>query len=103
MAQTSIKTLQHEGQPCIEVKGQWEQSSLDSLIKTFQKSLAKVDGVLFLKLTELDYLDSAALGVIMFHMNELAKRNAKLVLLDPSPEMRQILRTISLDRILEIR
>jgi anti-anti-sigma factor len=103
MAQTTIKSSQHEGQPCIEIRGQWEQNTLDSLIRTFQKSMAKVESVLFLRLTDLDYLDSAALGVIMFHMNELAKRSARLILIDPSPEMRQILRTTSLDKVLEIR
>lgn len=103
MAQSSIKVLQHEDEPCIEIKGQWDQGTLDSLIKAFQKTVPKVNARLFLKLAELDYLDSAALGVIMFNMNELSKNNAKLVLLEPSAEMRQILRTTSLDRILEIR
>lgn len=103
MSQSSIKIHQHEDEPCIEIKGQWDQGTLDSLIKAFQKTVPKVQTRLFLKLAELDYLDSAALGVIMFNMNELTKSNAKLVLLDPSAEMRQILRTTSLDRILEIR
>lgn len=103
MSQSSIKILQHEDEPCIEIKGQWDQGTLDNLIKAFQKTVPKVHSKLFLKLAELDYLDSAALGVIMFNMNELTKSNAKLVLLDPSAEMRQILRTTSLDRILEIR
>jgi anti-anti-sigma factor len=103
MTQTSIKTTSHEGEPCIEIKGEWSQATLDSLIKAFQKSVAKAGSILFLKLTDLDYLDSAGLGVIMFHMNELAKKNAKLVLIDPSAEMRQILRTTSLDKVLEIR
>jgi hypothetical protein len=39
----------------------------------------------------------------MFNMRELAKQNSKLVLLDPSEEMRDILHTASLDRVLEIR
>lgn len=103
MSNASIKTILHEGQPCIEIKGQWSPNILDSLIKAFQKAVPKSDTTLFLKLTELDYLDSAALGVIMFHMNELARKSAKIVLLEPSPEMRQILHTISLDKILEIR
>jgi anti-anti-sigma factor len=76
---------------------------LDSLIKAFQKNIGKVNGRLFLRMSQLDYMDSAALGVIMFNMRELAKRNAKLVLLQPSVEMMDILRTASLDRILEIR
>lgn len=103
MAQSSIKILQHDGEPCIEIKGQWDQGTLDTLIRSFKKALPKVKSGLFLKLSELDYLDSAALGVIMFNMNELTKQNARLVLLEPSQEMRQILRTTSLDRILEIR
>jgi anti-anti-sigma factor len=103
MAQSNIKVGSYEGEPCIEIKGEWDQPSLDSLIKAFQKCIGKVEARLFLRLTELDYLDSAGLGVIMFNMNELAKRNAKLILLDPSAEMRQILRTTSLDKVLEIR
>jgi anti-sigma B factor antagonist len=103
MAQSSIKVSTYEGEPCIEIRGEWDQPSLDSLIKAFQKTVSKVEARLFLRLTELDYLDSAGLGVIMFNMNELAKRNAKLILLEPSEEMRQILRTTSLDKVLEIR
>jgi anti-sigma B factor antagonist len=103
MAQSGIKSTTHEGEPCIEIKGEWDQASLDALIKAFQKYVPKVQSRMFLKLAELDYLDSAGLGVIMFNMNELAKRNAKLILLSPSEEMRQILRTTSLDKVLEIR
>lgn len=103
MSQSNIKVMHYEGEPCIEIKGEWDQDGLDALIKAFQKNLPKVDAKMFLRLAELDYLDSAGLGVIMFNMNELAKKNAKLVLLDPSDEMRQILRTTSLDKVLEIR
>jgi anti-sigma B factor antagonist len=103
MAQSSIKMSTYESEPCIEIRGEWDQPSLDALIKAFQKTVPKVQARLFLKLAELDYLDSAGLGVIMFNMNELAKRNAKLILLEPSEEMRQILRTTSLDKVLEIR
>jgi len=103
MAQSNIKVMTFEGQPCIEIRGEWDQAGLDALIKAFQKTLPKVEGHLFLKLSDLDYLDSAGLGVIMFNMNELAKRGAKLVLIQPSEEMRHILRTTSLDKVLEIR
>jgi anti-sigma B factor antagonist len=103
MSQSNIKITHHEGEPCIEIKGEWDQAGLDALIKAFQKSVPKVESRMFLRMAELDYLDSAGLGVIMFNMNELAKRSAKLVLLSPSDEMRQILRTTSLDKVLEIR
>lgn len=103
MAQSNVKVSTFEGQPCIEIRGEWDQASLDALIKAFQKTLPKAEGRLFLKMSDLDYLDSAGLGVIMFNMNELAKRNARLVLVQPSEEMRQILRTTSLDKVLEIR
>ncbi len=98
-----IKTLTHEGEPCIELRGHWERNALDALIKAFQKTLGKCRERLFLRMSDLDYMDSAALGVIMFNMRELAKHNCKLVLLEPSEEMRDILHTASLDRVLEIR
>ncbi len=103
MSQSNIKVSNFEGEPCIEVKGEWDQAGLESLIKAFQKCVPKSSTRLFLRLAELDYLDSAGLGVIMFNMNELAKHKAKLTLLSPSEEILQILRTTSLDKILEIR
>jgi anti-sigma B factor antagonist len=103
MAQANIKVTHFEGQPCIEIRGEWDQAGLDALIRAFQKVVPKAEGKLFLKLSELDYLDSAGLGVIMFNMNELTKRHARLILLDPSEEMRRIMRTTSLDKVLEIR
>jgi anti-sigma B factor antagonist len=103
MSQSSIKVSNYEGEPCIEVKGEWDQAGLESLIKAFQKCVSKTNSRLYLRLAELDYLDSAGLGVIMFNMNELAKHQAKLVLIEPSEEILQILRTTSLDKILEIR
>ena len=103
MSLTNIKVSTYESEPCIEIKGEWDQDGMESLIKAFQKNVPKSQGKLFLKLSDLDYLDSAGLGVIMFNMNELSKRNSKLVLLSPSDEMRLILRTSSLDKVLEIR
>lgn len=103
MSQIQIKTQTLDGEPMIDVRGQWESGALDVLIKAFQKSVGKARGTLFLRMAELDYLDSAALGVIMFHMNELSKRKARLVILEPSEEMRDILHTASLDKVLEIR
>lgn len=103
MSQVHIKIHQLEGEPLIEVRGQWDSGALDGLIKAFQKNVAKAQATLYLRMTELDYLDSAALGVIMFHMNELSKRKARLVIIEPSQEMRDILHTASLDKVLEIR
>lgn len=103
MSQVQIKTHHLEGEPLIDVRGQWDSGALDSLIKAFQKNVSKARTTLYLRMSELDYLDSAALGVIMFHMNELSKRKARLVILEPSQEMRDILHTASLDKVLEIR
>ena len=33
MAQSSIKMSTYEGEPCIEIRGEWDQPSLDALIK----------------------------------------------------------------------
>ncbi len=103
MSQLQIKTQQMSGEPMIDMRGKWDSGSLDGFIKAFQKTVQRVNTILFLRMTELDYLDSAALGVIMFHMNELSKRKARLVIVEPSAEMRDILHTASLDKVLEIR
>jgi len=98
-----IESQVFEGEPVIEVSGHWDQGAVESLIRTFRECLERVDKRLYLRLDGLDFLDSSALSVILFYMRELAKRDAKLVLLQPSPEMRELLHVVSLDQVLEIR
>lgn len=102
MGQAIIKTSTHHNEPCIEIRGSCDQGALDSLIKAFQKMYPKVREKLFIDVSQLTYADSSTLGFIMFHFNKLAQEQRRLVLLQPSDEVRQILRTTSLDRVLTV-
>ena len=98
-----IESQSFEGEPVIEVNGHWDQGAVEDFIRIFRDCLDRVDKRLYLRLEGIDFLDSSALSVILFNMRELAKRGAKLVLLQPSPEMRELLHVVTLDRVLEIR
>ena len=37
MAQTNVKITSFEGQPCIEIRGQWDHAGMDALIKAYQE------------------------------------------------------------------
>ncbi len=103
MPRTKIQSLVYQGEPLIDIRGHWEPSALDDLIRAFQAGMEKVAARLFLRIPDLDYLDSAAMGVIMLHMREMSQRQAKLVLLQPSLAIRHALRTVSLEGLLEIQ
>jgi anti-anti-sigma factor len=103
MLRTKIKIGRHQNEPLIEILGHWQQSTLDLLFRAFQKCVSKAQNHLFLRASELDYLDSAGIGLILINARELGTRNIKLVLLQPSEEIRKALQIIHLDGILEIQ
>ncbi len=103
MSALNLKTVLFAEEPCIELKGACDQRSLDVLIKAFQKAVPKAKESLYLRLTELEYLDSSALGVIMFNYHELKNKSAKLIVLEPSDEMRELFHSTSLDKIIIIQ
>jgi len=103
MAKTKIKSSELEGEPLIEIRGHWEHGALDDLIRAFRKGVSKVRERTLLRTFDLDYLDSAAMGVIMLNVREMAGRHAKLVLLQPSQALRNALRAVKLDGMMEIK
>ena len=55
-----------------------------------------------LDLSQVPLLDSSALGVIMLTVQQLRQTGGKLVLLNPQPNVRNVLRVTRLDTVLEI-
>jgi len=104
MHRFSIKSRIHEGEPCIDIKGYLSNDNgLDSLLQAFQKSLEKVKENLYVRMADLTFIDSTCLGVIMFNFNKLSKQNRKLVILDPSEEIRNLMEYTSLDKVFHIQ
>ena len=55
-----------------------------------------------LDLSQVPLLDSSALGAIMLTVQQLRQTDGKLVLLNPQPNVRNVLRVTRLDTVLEI-
>jgi len=55
-----------------------------------------------LNLTDVTYLDSGALNVLIFAQNHLQKRNGKLILISPSEYVSDVLKLVGFDRLITI-
>ncbi len=98
----SIHTGLHGVHPCLSIKGSCNQRDLEPLVRAFKEILPKVRHSLYLRLSEVPYMDSAALGVLISNFNDLLRQNRRLVILEPSKEVRRLLSTTSLDKIVPI-
>ncbi len=98
----SIHSGLHGTHPCLEIRGSCSQRDLETLVKAFKEMLPKVTHALYLKLSEVSYLDSAAVGVLISYFNELLSQNRRMIILKPSKEVLRLLQTTSLDKIFPI-
>jgi len=64
--------------------------------------LAPVDGSLILDCSELEYISSAGIGVIMETYKRLLKSGHRLTLVQMTPKVRNVFRYAGLDRVLQI-
>jgi anti-anti-sigma factor len=72
---------------------------LKSYINTLlEKSHLKIA----LNLSEVTYLDSGALNVIIYSHNTLKKRSGTLVLIEPNEYVRDVLEVVGLDKLVKI-
>ena len=65
-------------------------------------ALAPVDGSMTLDCSELEYISSAGIGVIMETYKRLLKGGYRLTLVQMTPKVRNVFRYAGLDRVLQI-
>jgi anti-anti-sigma factor len=90
-------------------KGPWSVLRLVGEIQTYADAatlravlfdrLARPDFQLALDVTELDFIGSSGIGVLAQTQQELEKRGETMVLVGASPNIKQLLEIVNLDRI----
>jgi anti-anti-sigma factor len=95
------ETLRKE-EPCLVLSGSCREYSLDQFNQAMSEVSVKAVKAVYLDLSMTRLLDSASLGTIVSHFNQLRTQGKKLVLVNPSPSCRHLLEITSLNRVLEV-
>lgn len=88
--------------PCLVLAGSCREYSLDAFNQAMTEASAKAAKAVYLDLSQTRLLDSASLGTIVSHFNQLRGQGKKLVLVNPSAPCKHLLEITSLVRVLEI-
>lgn len=87
----------------IDIKGKISDYKDSIYLKTFMKELFQrsIHNVA-LNLSNVTYVDSSALNVIIYCCNVLLKNNEKLVLINPSEYVRDVIEVVGVDKIAKV-
>lgn len=103
MFEFRCEVTEFEGEPCLVLKGSCRDVEAERLGREIEQASERAATKVFLDLSGVRLLDSASLGVLVFHHNRLKAKGLRAILLDPSPTCRHLLEITSLHRVLEIR
>ncbi|NYZ69666.1 STAS domain-containing protein [Endozoicomonas sp. SM1973] len=82
--------------------GELTQSIKSNLSNSIEKIITHCPKIIHLDITGIKYIDSAGIGELLVIHSMLYKRDGRLVIVNPSPECKEILNTI-LRNIIEIK
>lgn len=98
-----IKNVHEDNYHILKVIGEVDASSSIELDTAMQKALEEGNENLLIDCTSLEYISSAGLGVFMSYLEDLKKKNMKLVFFGLNDKVLNVFSILGLDQLLEIR
>ncbi len=87
----------------IDIAGKINKLKDSVTLKSFMKNLfAKKKYNIAFNISQVTYLDSGALNVLIFCHNVLSQKNGKLVLIAPNEYIRDVIEVVGLDKLVKI-
>lgn len=87
----------------VELVGKIDRLKDSIVLKSYINTLLEKDLVnIALNLSEVTYLDSGALNVLIYSHNMLKKRDGNLVLIEPNEYVKDVLEVVGLDKLVRI-
>lgn len=94
----ALSTHAHEGWAVIDVSGELDLSNAPQLDDAVQQRMAEGDRRLAIDLSEVSFMDSSALGVLVRCLKRLNEEQGDLVLVGANGAPRRVLEITGLDR-----
>ena len=87
----------------IDIVGKIDRLKDSIVLKSYINTLIeKEQAFIAINLSEVTYLDSGALNVLIYSHNTLAKKSGRLVLIEPNEYVRDVLEVVGLNKLVTI-
>lgn len=99
----NIERSEHSGRVVLEIEGAIQLGeSGEQLSKTLRSELEGGAGCVLLELSRINYADSTGIGELVGYLSRFAEAGKRLVLVNPSERIRQLLQIARLDGLFEV-
>jgi len=92
----------NEEQAVVTIKGEVDIYSVDQFRKSIEKSINQKTSKIILDCTDLSYIDSTGMGVLIEMRNKTMEMGQKIVMKNPKPNIKKLLSLTGVDKIIEI-
>jgi len=101
---TSVTTVESDGEPytLVELAGEADVTNSDALREALEAEVAKQPGSLIIDLSELRFMDSSALHVILRANRTMDRRGGVLALACPRDPVAKMLRLTAADQLIPV-
>ncbi|MBN2038280.1 MAG: STAS domain-containing protein [Chitinispirillaceae bacterium] len=87
----------------IDIAGKIDRLKDSIILKSYINTMIEKNHVnIAINLSEVTYLDSGALNVLIYSHNTLAKKGGRLVLIEPNEYVRDVLEVVGLNKLVTI-
>jgi anti-anti-sigma factor len=93
-----VEKIDIQGVPTLKIRGEIDLHASPELRQSLRESLAQKPRHLLLDMSEVEYMDSSGLGVLIEYMKESQSFGGKLGLFGLREKVQSILRLVGLDR-----
>jgi len=100
MAELYLETRHETNIAFVTLKGDFDADNAPRVQEALAALTDREQPIIFLLMTELKYIDSAGLGVLVGALKQAAARGGRIVLIQPSPFVSRVLRVTALDKVL---
>ncbi|AIF81087.1 anti-sigma-factor antagonist [endosymbiont of Acanthamoeba sp. UWC8] len=87
----------------LKLTGKFTFTDNKAFLSFIEDTIAKNFNTLFIDLAGVDFIDSAALGILLLTRDKCANTNIKLILCSPEGQVKQMFKISKFDRLFDIR
>jgi anti-sigma B factor antagonist len=98
-----LEQVERDGAPVIRVTGEVDLYSSPKLREALLKTIPKAQNEVSLDLTGVTYMDSSGVATLVEGLKASGQKNARFVLLSPSPAVMKVLQLSRLDSVFDIK
>ncbi|MFW5960502.1 MAG: STAS domain-containing protein [Chitinivibrionales bacterium] len=102
----TVNTAKKEGVPVVELSGRVHSSESPIMKRKLENAYRKKDECIVVDITEVEFVDSQGLGIIVYYHTLLQKSGRRLVILnsssDPDSYVTKLFNITNLDKVLNV-